>query len=415
MPCQTASKIELSKKQERILNIIANGTHTPMHLKMRAQIILLASKGRSNNAVEREMNIDPQTVKLWRDRYSNQYEELWRTEAETPHKLKKTIKKILSDAQRPGAPAKFTDEQVAAIIAMACEDPAKFNLQFSHWTPELLRIEVIKIGIVSDISVRQVGRFLKERDLQPHRIQCWLNPNIEDIEQFKVSVSEICNIYLSAEELAKEGVHVLSTDEKMGIQAKEHSNPKQPMSSGHPERIDPEYVRHGTSGVIASRDVATGAIVSPMIQPTRTEEDFLAHITAVFSLNPNDKHIFITDNLNTHMSESLVKFVAGIENIDASTLGIKGKSGILKNMKSRSDFLSDDSHQIVFHYTPKHCSWLNQIECWFSIITRRLLNKRASFISVDELEQKIKSFIDYYNQFLKKPFQWNFKGKLLCV
>ena len=189
------------------------------------------------------------------------------------------------------------------------------------------------------------------------------------------------------------------------------------------ERIDPDYERHGTTGIIASRNVATGEIVHPLIQPTRKEEDYLAHIDGVVSLHATHRHVFINDNLNnvfmktlnTHKSESLVRFIAGIEGIDQSTLGVKDKSGILKNMKSRAEFLSDKSHQIVFVYTPKHCSWLNQIECWFSIITRRLLNKRSSFISLEELVMKISDFIHYYNQFLKKPFKWNYKGNLLRV
>jgi len=215
--------------------------------------------------------------------------------------------------------------------------------------------------------------------------------------------------------LADEGTHVYSTDEKMGVQAKEHANPKHTMEPGRPERVDPEYIRHGTTGIIASRNVATGEIVMPLIQPTRKEPDFLAHIESVISVNPEDKHIFLTDNLNTHMSESLVRLVAKIDNIDELTLGVKDKSGILKNMETRAKFLSDDTHQIVFIYTPKHCSWLNQIECWFSIITRRLLNRRANFLSIEDLENKIKDFIDYYNQFLKKAFQWNFRGKLLRI
>jgi len=255
--------------------------------------------------------------------------------------------------------------------------------------------------------------FKKERDLQPHRTQCWLNPGITDTEQFEKEVSQICETYISAEKLAENDVQVYSTDEKMGIQAKEHANPKQTMEPGRPERLDPEYIRHGTSGIIASRNVVTGEIVKPMIQPTRTEKDFLAHIESVVSLNPFKKHIFIMDNLNTHMSESLVRMAARIDHIDETRLGIKGKSGILKNMQSRAEFLTDSSHRIEFMYTPKHCSWLNQIECWFSIITRSLLNKRATFTSVSCLEEKIKSFIDYYNQYMKKPFQWNYKGKLL--
>ena len=215
--------------------------------------------------------------------------------------------------------------------------------------------------------------------------------------------------------MASGGTHVYSTDEKMGIQAKEQANPKQTMEPGRPERVDPEYIRHGTTGIIASRNVVTGEIVMPLIQPTRKEPDFLAHIESVISVQPEDKHIFLTDNLNTHMSESLVRMVAKIENIDELTLGVKDKSGILKNMETRAEFLSDVTHQIVFKYTPKHCSWLNQIECWFSIITRRLLNRRANFISIEDLENKIKGFIAYYNQFLKKSFQWNYKGKLLRV
>jgi transposase len=242
-----------------------------------------------------------------------------------------------------------------------------------------------------------------------------LNPNIENFDEFAEKVKEICEIYLSAKELSEEGVHVYSTDEKMALQALEHTNPKQTMKSGQVERIDPEYERRGVTGIIASRNVATGEIVNPLIQPNRKEEDYLEHIDGVVSLNATDRHIFVNDNLNTHKSESLVRYIAAIEGIEQSTLGVKAQSGILKNMASRAEFLGDKTHQIVFVYTPKHCSWLNQIECWFSIITRRLLNKRSSFMSVTELEQKIWDFIRYYNQFLKKPFKWNYKGNLLRV
>ena len=235
------------------------------------------------------------------------------------------------------------------------------------------------------------------------------------MDAFSAKTQEISNIYINASELASENIHVYSTDEKMGVQAREHKNPAINMKEGSPEKIDPEYVRHGTSGIIASRNVATGEIVAPMVQPTRTEEDFARHIENVLNQKPWHRAIFIVDNLNTHKSETLVRFVAKIEGIPESDLGIKDKKGILKSMTSRELFLSDPAHSVQFVYTPKHCSWLNQIECWFGIITRRLLNRRASFISVADLEKKIMAFIDYYNQFLKKPFQWNYKGKLLKV
>ena len=161
MPWKRATKIELSEKEEKILKENAVGTHTPLHLKMRSEIIMRASEGKSNNAIESEMKLNSETVKLWRDRYGAQKEELRQTEAASPHKMRRLIEEILSDAPRAGAPPKFTDEQVAAIIALSCEEPMKLGLPFSHWSPKLLQIEVIKLGIVESISVRQVGRFLK--------------------------------------------------------------------------------------------------------------------------------------------------------------------------------------------------------------------------------------------------------------
>jgi len=235
------------------------------------------------------------------------------------------------------------------------------------------------------------------------------------MEAFREKTKELCELYRSAEELEANGVHVYSSDEKMALQATEHTNPKQAMKPGQVERIDPEYERHGTTGIIASRNVATGEIVKPLVQPTRKEEDFAKHVELIVNTNPFGRHIFVTDHLNTHLSETLVRIIAKNEGIDQLSLGIKGKSGILKNMVSREAFLADKSHRIYFVYTPKHCSWLNQIEIWFSIITRRLLNKRSSFVSVHDLELRIWSFIDYYNQHLKKPFRWNYTGKLLLA
>lgn len=215
--------------------------------------------------------------------------------------------------------------------------------------------------------------------------------------------------------MAQQGVRVLCTDEKTGIQAKEHAHASLPMKPGKVARIDPEYVRHGTSGLIASRDVVTGKVVAPLIQPTRTETDFVTHLRHVVAEDPQASYWFVMDQLNTHKSESLVRFVAEQCGIDPASLGEKGKHGILKNMETRAAFLSDSTHRIRIIYTPKHCSWLNQIECWFSILTRRLLNKRSSFRSIQELEARIAQFIHYYNEHVAKPFRWNYKGNLLKV
>jgi transposase len=161
MPWKNASKIELSEKAKQILTEKAKGSHTPLHLKIRAEIVLRSAQGERNAKIEREVKTSVKTVRKWRDRYSEATAELRRVESERPHKLRATIESVLSDAARPGGPCTFSNEQVAAITALACETPESRDLPFSYWTPGLLRREAIKLGIVSDISVRQVGRFLK--------------------------------------------------------------------------------------------------------------------------------------------------------------------------------------------------------------------------------------------------------------
>lgn len=156
--------------------------------------------------------------------------------------------------------------------------------------------------------------------------------------------------------------YIFCTDEKNGIQALEHARPSKPMRPGSPEKREQEYIRHGTTGLIASRDVRTGDIVAPMIRPTRKEEDFVEHIHNVVAQDPGASYIFVVDQLNTHQSESLVRFVADQCGIPQESLGKKGRSGILKSQKTRKNFLKDKTYCIQFIYTPKHCSWLNQIE-----------------------------------------------------
>lgn len=201
----------------------------------------------------------------------------------------------------------------------------------------------------------------------------------------------------------------MSVDEKTGIQALEPRFPDLPMKQGKLAFREFEYIRHGTLCLIGNLDVSSGKILSPTIQKTRTETDFANHIKN--TIEQTDKYgewIFIVDRLNTHISESLVKFVSKECNLEID-LGKKGKNGILKSIKSREAFLSDPAHRIRFVYTPKHSSWLNQIEMWFSILTRRLL-KRMSFFSIDDLKAKILSFIEYFNNALAKRFNWTYIG-----
>jgi transposase len=410
-----AAKITITERQQEILRRFRDAPTAASRLRQRAAIILLAFDGLSNEQISHRVGLARRQVGRWRRRWAGAFGRLIELEcAETAAELRRAIAATLADEPRPGAPGKFTPEQVTRILAVACEPPEKSGRPITQWTARELADEVTERGIVASISPAQVGRYLREAALQPHKSRYWLNTTEEDPRRFSAQVREVCDTYLAAPAAAREyGTHTISTDEMTGLQALERNAPDLPMVAKRCRRIEFEYTRHGTLSLIANLEVTTGELIAPSLGPTRTEADFAGHMARTIGTDPEAPWVFVVDNLNIHCSEALVRLVAEACGI-AEDLGKKGVRGVLKSMASRQAFLSESSHRIRFVYLPKHSSWLNQIEVIFGMVMRKVI-RRGSFRSVEDLHSKLLSFIEYFNRVFAKPFRWTYTGRPLMA
>lgn len=324
----SANKLRITERQQDVLKEIANSTTSALRLIQRANIVLLAFAGEDNQDIAKEVGLNRGAVAKFRRRWAQSWKKLILIECgQTRAALRRAIEAVLSDAPRSGSPGKFTPEQITQILALACEPPEKSGRPITHWTARELADEAKKRGLVESISPSQVGRYLREAELQPHRSKYWLNAKEKDPQQFQKKVETVCDTYLEAPRLhAEENTHTVCIDEMTGIQALKRVAPTKPMQSSRIEAREFEYERHGTLTLIGNFHVVTGQLVAPTLGPTRTEADFTQHVAQTVATDPSASWVFVVDNLNIHASKSLVESVAKACGIEQD-LGKKRQTG----------------------------------------------------------------------------------------
>jgi len=296
----------------------------------------------------------------------------------------------------------FPPQQQHKIMALATQPPAQQGHPITHWSISDLARAAIQKGIVDSIGSSTIWRLLDQAVIKPYRWHYWLNSNDPD---FQVKMLDIVNLYLQAFELLKIGEIILCVDEKTSIQALQRKYPHKPVRPSRRELIEHEYKRHGTCCLTAALEVATGQIMG-MLTPNRPAEVFAEFMQWVLDCYAEAEKIHIVlDGLNTHYHKLTCEAVARACHCELPEI---------ETGRQRKEFLTDPSKRVVFHFTPTHASWLNQIEIWLSVLTRKVI-RRGDFSSVDDLQDKIIEFIEYYNECLAKPYKWTYTGKPLAV
>lgn len=292
------------------------------------------------------------------------------------------------------------------MLVLATTKPEEAGTPVSHWSLDDLAARILNDAHYRDMSRSTVQRILAQAELKPHKVRSWMH---SDDPEFEKLALEICGLYLKAPVLYRQGGLVLCTDEKTGMQALQRAHPGKPAAPGLPAMWEPEYIRHGTRVLLATLVVPTGLVYGD-VTAHRTNQDFRAHIRHTVEwlgvrYPQATKFHWVMDNLNTHWSLAVCRLFARLN-------GVKFEPKKLRRGPQRRAFLTDPSHRHVIHYTPKHGSWLNQVEIWFSVLARRVL-RRGDFVSKADLTRKVLAYIDYYNTCKAHPYAWTYTGKPL--
>jgi hypothetical protein len=298
-------------------------------------------------------------------------------------------------------PGAFPPSQRLDVMSMATRKPATYHCPATRWSLDDLVTALLQRRPCT-MSRSSVWRILEEADLKPHRSVYWLNSHDAD---FDAKAHDICSLYINALRFFEQGRVVICSDEKTGMQILARKAPTQPLAPGKPEKREHEYIRHGTRALIASFVVATGQVMWNLGQ-TRTSTDFASHLAHVVKQLPDmHRYDWVVDNLNTHWSLDVCRVVA-----QWCKVPLVAKD--LRHGVQRRAFLSDPSHPHVFHFTPKHGSWLNQVELWFSVLARRFL-KRGDFCSAQDFATRLSDYLEVYNTHQAHPYRWTYTGQPL--
>ena len=346
-----AQTIKLSREERKSLEVLTRRGTAEQRQVRRAQIALMAHRGETTTAIAQALGVSVQTVSHWRSRLARRGVE------------------GLREIPRSGRPRRIAETQRLELLALACE-PAELEGRSTPTLDELVE-RAVERGVVKQISRSHLQRILQSGDLRPHRVRQWLH---SPDPQFRQKVNEICALYRQA----PKGSVVLSVDEKTGIQAIERKHADRAPQSGRARRREFEYIRHGTQALTAAMDVHSGRVIGSCTD-RRTQDDLVAFMEQVAQAYPKGIVHIVWDNLNTHRAQAVW-----------------------------DDFNARHDQRFVFHFTPLHASWVNQIELLFGIYSRRVL-RHASHSSVEHLRQRTEAFMTQRNQ-APKPFKWTFAG-----
>lgn len=386
MPTPIAPRISLPQNAHTDLQALARAHSTPQSLALRARIVLRAAQldRPTNLTIGHELGCSNLTVGKWRRRY-----------------LELGLAG-LQDARRSGRPRVIAPPTRVQVLSVASTLPQDQDRSVTRWTLDEIVATLLGVLGTAPISRSSIWRILQDADLKPHKSEYWLNSHDED---FDAKAKTICRLYVTALKAYQTGRLVVCCDEKTGMQILERKAPTKPAQKGRRERREHEYIRHGTRVLINSLAVATGQIAWSL-GTTRKTPDFVAHLQQAYHRLPRmTRYDWVMDNLNTHWSLEVCRLVA-------RWCKVPFDPRQLQKGPQRRAFLSDPSHRHVFHFTPKHGSWLNQAELFFGVLHRRFL-ARGSFTSAKDFERRLERFLKDYNARHAHPYRWTYTGEPL--